>query len=77
MIALQISEIKDFMKSPRCIIPISEFAYLARDTRKNVPKANEKYQKIKYGQVQLFAKEDVKTERIFAVTEGEIDAMSF
>lgn len=70
-------ELPEYMKSPRCIIPISEFAYLARDTRKVVPKSNEKYQKIKYGQVQLFAKEDIKNESIFAVTEGEIDAMSF
>lgn len=69
-------EIPSFMKSPRCIIPTSGTSYLARDTRKDVPEANKKYQKVKYGKAHLFAKDDVKTGEIIVVTEGEIDAMS-
>lgn len=69
-------EIPSFMKSPRCIIPTSDTSYLARDTRKDVPESNKKYQKVKFGKVHLFSKNDIKTGEVFVVTEGEIDAMS-
>lgn len=68
--------IPPYLKSPRCIIPTSEFSYLARDIREEVDERAKKYQKVKFGQVRLFAKEEAYASDIFVVTEGEIDSMS-
>lgn len=68
--------IPPYLKSPRCIIPTSEYSYLARDIREDVDERAKKYQKVKFGQVRLFAKEEAFAEKVFVVTEGEIDAMS-
>lgn len=67
-----------YLKSPRCIIPTSEFSYLARDIRSDgeMDERTKKYQKVKFGRVQLFAKEEAYASSVFVVTEGEIDAMS-
>lgn len=64
------------LKSPRCIIPTSEFSYLARDVRSDMDERARKYQKVKFGRVRLFAKEEAYASQVFTVTEGEIDAMS-
>ena len=71
--------VPDYLKSPRCIIPTSNYSYLARDIRPDseLTETSKKYTKSKYGSVRLFAKDDLVGEKVFAITEGEIDAMSF
>ena len=63
--------------SPRLIIPTSEYSYLARDTRQNMPEYQRQYSKSKVGKINLFNLECLKTARepIYLV-EGEIDALS-
>lgn len=63
--------------SPRLIIPTSPFSYLARDTRDNIPKAQQAYSKSKVGSIHFFNKEALKVAKkpVFIV-EGEIDALS-
>lgn len=68
--------VPDYLKSPRCIIPTSEYSYLARDTRSDVDERTKKYAKVKFGRVQLFSKDEAFKSPVFVVTEGEIDAMS-
>ena len=67
----------DWIKaSPRCIIPTSRTSYLARDTRKEIPKEELDYSKQKYGAVRLFNLKFASLKDIIVVTEGEIDAAS-
>lgn len=62
--------------SPRIIIPTSDFSYLARDIRKDIPDQEKKYSKSKVGAINIFnLKELTGPEPIFIV-EGEIDALS-
>lgn len=63
-------------KTPRLIVPTSQFSYLARDTRKNIPERQQKYSKQKVGSVQLFNLDALACDFPF-VTEGEFDAVSF
>lgn len=62
--------------SPRCIIPTSEYSYLARDTRENIPSYQKKYEKSKYGTVRIYNQKILELKDVIFVTEGEIDAMS-
>lgn len=63
--------------TPRLIIPTGAGSYVARDTRDNVPEAQEDYKKQKVGQARLLNVEALKgaTRPIFIV-EGELDAIS-
>lgn len=63
--------------TPRCIIPTSKYSYLARDIRKNLNEKQHKYEKIKYGQTQIFNTRlrGSKCDLVYIV-EGEIDSMS-
>ena len=63
--------------SPRLIIPTSEYSYLARDTREDMPEYQKQYSKSKVGEINLFNLGCLKTakEPIYLV-EGEIDALS-
>lgn len=63
----------------RCIIPTSHYSYLARDVRENIPEAQKKHAKMKYGMQHLFNEKVSFSQPHGApiyVTEGEIDAMS-
>lgn len=64
--------------SPRCIIPTDSKSYLARDIRKEeeIPEAEKKYVKMKYGNTPIFNEKYSSKEDIVFVTEGEIDAIS-
>ena len=67
------------MTTPRCIIPTSNYSYLARDTREisELTDEQKKYSKMKVGSSHIFNIDACKTNRGFVfITEGEIDAMS-
>lgn len=72
-----LAEGKNPPATPRIIIPTSAYSYLARDTRQNVPEAQQGYEKQKVGKLSLFNLKGLQshTEPIFIV-EGEIDALS-
>lgn len=63
--------------TPRLIIPIGKYSYLARDTRPNLTEKQKKYNKIKVGKVKIFNSKVLQSAKqpIFVV-EGEIDALS-
>ena len=63
--------------TPRLIIPTGRGSYLARDTRSEVPEAQQPYTKSKVGKVHIFNADAIQsaTQPIY-ITEGEIDAMS-
>ena len=63
--------------TPRLIIPISKYSYLARDIREEIPEEQRAYSKSKVGSIQLFNKKALQTatKPIFIV-EGELDALS-
>lgn len=63
--------------SPRLIIPISRYGYLARDTREEIPAASQGYKKMKTGKLSTFNAAALRNaDRPVFVTEGEINAMS-
>lgn len=62
--------------SPRAIIPISTFSYLARDVRSTLTDKQKKYAKQKVGSGTIFNPAALKDPYPFIV-EGEFDAMSF
>lgn len=63
--------------TPRIIIPTSNYSYIARDTREQIPEEQRKYSKSKVGKVRLFNPDALRTSSIpVFITEGEIDAMS-
>ena len=67
--------------SPRLIIPVSKYSYLARDTRAEIPEGQEEYKKSKVksgGTVSwTFNREALRTaEKPVFIVEGEIDALS-
>lgn len=63
--------------SPRLIIPTSDYSYLARDVRENLPEALKKYAKQKTGKTHIFNIEVLKNStKPIIITEGEIDALS-
>ena len=63
--------------SPRLIIPTSQYSYLARYAGKDPEKVNDKYSKIKMGDLHFFNIKalDDSTRPIYIV-EGELDALS-
>ena len=70
-------DLSTLVKSPRCIIPTSQFSYLARDTRENISEKQQSYCKQKIGRVRLFNEEMVaKKMDVVFITEGEIDSIS-
>lgn len=67
--------------SPRLIIPITEYSYIARDTRENIPKEAEPYKKSKAkGKPTVIWTFNYKVldhlEKPLFIVEGEIDALS-
>lgn len=63
--------------TPRLIIPTSEYSYLARDTRKEVPQGAEDFVKMREGKVHIFNLDALKDEsQPIIIVEGEIDALS-
>lgn len=63
-------------KSPRLIIPTSPTSYIARDTRTDLKEWEEKYKKLKVGEVHLFNLQALNSDFPVYIVEGEIDAMS-
>lgn len=61
--------------TPRIIIPTSQYSYLARDTRQEVPAQQQPYTKSKVGRMNIFNAECLEKEYCFVV-EGEIDCLS-
>ena len=63
--------------TPRLIIPTGRGSYLARDTRSEVPEAQQPYTKSKVGKVHIFNAEAIQSaQQPIYIVEGEIDAMS-
>lgn len=67
--------------SPRLIIPLSKYSYLARDTRAEIPEGQEQYKKSKVKGADAvswtFNREALQTaDRPIFVVEGELDALS-
>lgn len=63
--------------TPRIIIPTSDQSYIARDVRSLVPEKQQKYTKMKEGNVHIFNLGAIKEESPCFITEGEFDALSF
>lgn len=66
--------------TPRCIIPTSDYSYLARDVRPDneINEIQKKFIKTKVGKVHIFNEDELNnaTDNYLFITEGEIDAMS-
>ncbi len=63
--------------TPRMIIPTSDQSYMACDTRVEIPEYQQKYRKMKVGNVHIFNLEAITKKKPCFVTEGEFDALSF
>lgn len=63
--------------SPRLIIPTGKSSYLARDTRAEIPEAEDQYKKAKAGGGSLYHAEALTAKHPVFICEGEIDALSF
>jgi replicative DNA helicase len=68
---------KNLLKTPRVIIPTSDYSYATRDIRDELTEEQKKYSKTKEGSVNIFNVEALKQELPCFVTEGEFDALSF
>ena len=68
---------KNLPKTPRVIIPTSDYSYATRDIRDELPEEQKKYSKTKEGSVNIFNAEALKGEFPCFITEGEFDALSF
>jgi replicative DNA helicase len=68
---------KNLPKTPRVIIPTSDYSYATRDIRDELPEEQKKYSKTKEGSVNIFNAEALKGELPCFITEGEFDALSF
>jgi replicative DNA helicase len=68
---------KNLPKTPRVIIPTSDYSYATRDIRGELPEDQKKYSKTKEGNVNIFNAKALKEESPCFVTEGEFDALSF
>jgi replicative DNA helicase len=64
-------------KTPRVIVPTSDYSYATRDIRDELTNEQQKYSKSKEGSVNIFNVEALKQELPCFVTEGEFDALSF
>ena len=73
------AEGKTLYPTPRAIIPVNSSCYLARDTRKDIPKEQKQYAKQRVGIVKSLYREKSATSdprNTIIVTEGELDAIS-
>lgn len=70
--------VKNAPKTPRLIIPNSDYSYLARDTRLKTPSNQEAYKKQRVGHMQPFNAQELtrNTNEPVYIVEGEINAMS-
>lgn len=68
---------KNLPKTPRVIVPTSDYSYATRDIRDELTDEQQKYSKTKEGSVNIFNVESLKQELPCFVTEGEFDALSF
>lgn len=68
---------KNLPKTPRVIIPTSDYSYATRDIRNELTDEQKKYSKTKEGGVNIFNVEALKQQLPCFVTEGEFDALSF
>jgi len=68
---------KNLPKTPRVIVPTSDYSYATRDIRDKLTDEQKKYSKTKEGSVNIFNVEALKQELPCFVTEGEFDALSF
>ena len=68
---------KNLPKTPRVIVPTSDYSYATRDIRDELTEEQKKYSKTKEGGVNIFNVEALKQELPCFVTEGEFDALSF
>ncbi len=68
---------KNLPKTPRVIVPTSDYSYATRDIRDELTDDQKKYSKTKEGGVNIFNVELLKQELPCFVTEGEFDALSF
>jgi len=68
---------KNLPKTPRVIVPTSDYSYATRDIRDELTDDQKKYSKTKEGGVNIFNVEALKQELPCFVTEGEFDALSF
>lgn len=68
---------KNLPKTPRVIIPTSDYSYATRDIRDELTDEQKKYSKTKEGSINIFNVEALKQELPCFVTEGEFDALSF
>ena len=72
-----VAEGKNPPATPRLIVPTSAYSYLARDTRKEIPEAQQDYKKAKVGHVHIFNISALRdSSRPTFIVEGEIDAAS-
>lgn len=72
-----LKENKNPPKTPRIIIPTSDYSYATRDIRDKLTDKQKKYSKTKEGSVNIFNVEALKQESPCFVTEGEFDALTF
>jgi replicative DNA helicase len=72
-----LKENKNPPKTPRIIIPTSDYSYATRDIRDKLTDKQKKYSKTKEGSVNIFNVEALKQELPCFVTEGEFDALTF
>ena len=68
---------KNLPKTPRVIVPTSDYSYATRDIRDELTNEQKKYSKTKEGSVNIFNVGVLKQELPCFVTEGEFDALSF
>lgn len=74
-----LAEGKRIYPTPRAIIPVNSSCYLARDTRRDIPKEQKQYAKQRVGIVKSLYREKTATSdtrNTIIVTEGELDAIS-
>ena len=62
--------------TPRLIVPTTAHSYLARDTRQDIPKDQERYSKPKVGGVNMLNLRALGGKEPVYIVEGEIDALS-
>lgn len=63
--------------TPRLIIPTSQYSYIARDTRDQIPAEQANYSKMKVGKLHMMNIKALRTAtKPIYIVEGEIDALS-
>lgn len=72
-----LKEKKNPPKTPRVIIPTSDYSYVTCDTRDKLTDQEKKYSKMKEGSINIFNFQALKEKLPCFVVEGEFDALSF